>query len=60
MPSLALLLQRLRRDDSGATAVEYGLFVALLSIVVITAVTAAGVNLYAVMNNISARIAAAK
>ncbi len=51
------LLQSFGRQHGGATAVEYGLLVALLSMVVIAAVTSAGVNLYGVMNTLSARIA---
>jgi pilus assembly protein Flp/PilA len=34
-----------RKDDEGATAVEYGLMVALIAVVIIAAVTALGVNL---------------
>ncbi|NMM22793.1 MAG: Flp family type IVb pilin [Phycicoccus sp.] len=33
------------RDDRGATAVEYGLMVALIAVVIIIAVTALGTNL---------------
>jgi pilus assembly protein Flp/PilA len=35
-------LLRLRRDESGATAVEYALIVGLIAIVIIAAVTALG------------------
>ena len=59
MRRLAHALRRFARCQRGATVVEYGLLVAMLSIVVIGAVTAAGVSLYGVMNNMSARIAAA-
>ena len=38
-------LSRLMRDDSGATAIEYGLIAALISVVIITAVTLVGTNL---------------
>ena len=34
-----------KRDDKGATAVEYGLMVALIAVVIITAVTTLGTNL---------------
>lgn len=37
-----LLTRTLRRDDRGATAVEYGLMVALIALAVIVAVTALG------------------
>jgi pilus assembly protein Flp/PilA len=33
------------KDESGATAVEYGLMVALIAVVIITAVTLVGTNL---------------
>jgi pilus assembly protein Flp/PilA len=39
------------RDDSGATAVEYGLMVALIAIVIIGAVTLLGGNLSTLFNN---------
>ena len=32
-------------DESGATAIEYGLIAALISVVIITAVTTVGTNL---------------
>ncbi|MBN9320270.1 MAG: fimbrial protein [Caulobacterales bacterium 68-7] len=33
------------KDESGATAIEYGLIVALIAVVIITAVTTLGTNL---------------
>ena len=33
------------RDESGATAIEYGLIAALIAVVIITAVTDVGTNL---------------
>lgn len=41
------------RDDRGATAMEYGLIVALISLVVIAAVTSTGKVLWTTMSNIS-------
>lgn len=35
-------VSRLRRDESGATAIEYGLICALIFVVILTAVTAFG------------------
>jgi len=40
-----------RRDDRGATAVEYGLMVALIAIVIIVAVALLGSNLSTLFNN---------
>ena len=39
------LKHRLHREERGASAVEYGLLVALIAVVIITAVTAIGTNL---------------
>ncbi|MET9232483.1 Flp family type IVb pilin [Lentzea sp. NPDC003310] len=43
-------------DDRGATAVEYGLMVALIAIIIIAGVTAVGVNLLALFNDIAAEL----
>ena len=39
------LISRFVRDESGATAIEYGLIAALIAVVIITGVTAVGTNL---------------
>ncbi len=39
------LFSRFIRDESGATAIEYGLIVALIAVVIIGAVTTLGTNL---------------
>jgi pilus assembly protein Flp/PilA len=44
------------RSDRGATAVEYGLMVALIAIVVIVAVTALGKNLSTLFNTVSTSV----
>jgi pilus assembly protein Flp/PilA len=45
-PSPAMtFLKRFAADDSGATAIEYGLIAALIAVVIITAVTSVGTNL---------------
>ena len=36
---------RFAHDDSGATAIEYGLIAGLIAVVIITAVTTVGTNL---------------
>ena len=46
-------------DETGATAVEYGLIVALIAVVIITAVTAVGTNLSAKFTAVSTNIAGA-
>jgi pilus assembly protein Flp/PilA len=50
-------LARLRiRSDRGATAVEYGLMVALIAIVIIGAVTFLGSNLSTLFNNVATSV----
>lgn len=39
------LINSMRTEDEGATAVEYGLLVSLIAVAVITAVTLIGTNL---------------
>ena len=41
-----------RKDDKGATAVEYGLMVALIAVVIIAAVTLLGTKLSTLFNNV--------
>lgn len=48
-----LLNRDLNRDDRGATAVEYGLLVALIALVIIGAVVLLGGNLKNVFNNVA-------
>ncbi len=49
-------LRRLWRDEEGATAVEYGLMVALIAAVIITAVTLLGTNLSTLFNQVAGAI----
>jgi pilus assembly protein Flp/PilA len=41
------------KDEEGATAVEYGLLVALIAVVIIAAVTLIGTNLSARLNEVA-------
>jgi pilus assembly protein Flp/PilA len=50
------LLQRFRRDDSGAAMVEYGLLVALIALVVAAGATVLGTDLLALFNNVANRV----
>jgi pilus assembly protein Flp/PilA len=45
-------MTKLLSDRDGATAIEYGLIAALISVVIITAVTLVGTQLSAVFNSI--------
>ncbi|GAA3454765.1 MULTISPECIES: Flp family type IVb pilin [Dactylosporangium] len=44
------------RGEDGATAVEYGLLVALIAVVIVTAVTLLGNNLSTLFNQIAAKV----
>ncbi|HEX9243682.1 MAG TPA: Flp family type IVb pilin [Anaeromyxobacter sp.] len=49
-------LLKLWRDDEAPTAVEYGLMVALIAIVIITAVALLGTNVQATFNTMAAAL----
>jgi pilus assembly protein Flp/PilA len=52
-------LQRLHKDESGVTAIEYGLIAALIAVVIITAVGLVGTELTDTFTTISTKLAAA-
>lgn len=47
------LMTKLFKDESGATAIEYGLIAALISVVAIVAMTTLGKNLNTVFGNVA-------
>ena len=47
---------RFIRDCSGATAIEYGLIAALISVVIITAVTSVGTKLSTTFTTVSGKL----
>ena len=47
------------KDEEGATAVEYGLMVALIAVVIIVAVALLGTNLRDKFNDVATRVGAA-
>ncbi|MGH6837603.1 MAG: Flp family type IVb pilin [Methylocella sp.] len=51
------LLHRFIGDQSGVTAIEYGLIAALIAVVIIVAVTLVGTDLSATFNAIAANLA---
>ena len=53
------LFVRFLKDESGVTAIEYGLIAGLISIVIILSVTAIGTSLQGVFQNIANALAAA-
>jgi pilus assembly protein Flp/PilA len=50
---MTLTLVRLLRDEDGATAIEYGLIAALISTVIIVAITFVGTQLSSVFNSVA-------
>jgi len=46
-------LSRFARDDSGATAIEYGLIAALVSVVIIGVLTTLGTRLQATFTSVN-------
>jgi pilus assembly protein Flp/PilA len=50
------LFSRFVRDESGATAIEYGLIAALIAVVIIGAVTAIGTGLSTTFNSVSGKL----
>ena len=44
------------RSEKGATAVEYGIMVALIAVVIIVAVTLLGGNLSSMFNNVAGKV----
>ena len=50
------LVLRFANDQSGVTAIEYGLIAALIAVVIITAVTSVGTNLTATFTGIASAL----
>ncbi len=53
------ILTRFLQDDSGATAIEYGLIAALVSVAAIGALTAMGNSLSTMFNTVSTALSTA-
>jgi pilus assembly protein Flp/PilA len=49
-------LARFAQDESGATAIEYGLIAALIGLAIVTGATLVGNNLDALFQNIGGRL----
>ena len=50
------LVSRFIKDESGATAIEYGLIAALIAVVIIAGVTTLGANLNTTFTNLSGNV----
>jgi pilus assembly protein Flp/PilA len=48
--------RRLLRDDSGATAIEYGLIAALIAVAAIAALSLVGTNLSGIFNTVATQL----
>ena len=53
---MSKLISRFVRDESGATAIEYGLIAALIAVVIITALTTLGTTLNAKFASIASTL----
>ncbi|MCA1300797.1 Flp family type IVb pilin [Stappia indica] len=53
------LLARFAKDESGATAIEYGLIAGLISIAIVTAVAAAGGSVASIFGKVSTALGTA-
>lgn len=53
------VLARFMKDESGATAIEYGLIAALISITIITAATSIGTGIATKFTSVSSAVASA-
>jgi pilus assembly protein Flp/PilA len=50
------VIRSIFKDESGATAIEYGLIAALISVAAITAFTTVGTKLSGMMTNVSTNL----
>ncbi len=50
------LFARFVSDESGATAIEYGLIAALISVAIISAATTLGTNISSTFNKVAAKM----
>jgi len=51
-----VLLRQLIDDESGATAIEYGLIAALIAVVIISAISSVGTKLSSTFATVSGRL----
>jgi pilus assembly protein Flp/PilA len=59
MRSISNFTSRFAKNESGATAIEYGLIAALISVTIIVAVTAVGTALNGIFNAVQVALNAA-
>jgi len=56
MTGMKTLIHRFAKDESGVTAIEYGLIAALIAVVIIGAVTLVGGSLTPVFNAVAGSV----
>lgn len=54
--TLCSIVRNLRRDEEGATMVEYGLLVALIAMVALAGISILGVNLHSVYTAVAGSV----
>jgi len=54
------MFSKFLKDESGATAIEYGLIAAFIAVAIITAVTTLGTNLTTTFTDVGTKIAPAE
>ena len=50
---MSKFIAKFRKDENGATAIEYGLIAGLIAVVIITALTLVGEDLTNMFNNVA-------
>jgi len=53
---MSKFITRFLKDESGATAIEYGLIAALIAVVLVTGVTAVGTKLSGTFNTVQTKL----
>ena len=53
---MSKFIARIAKDESGATAIEYGLIAALVAVVLVTALTAMGTKLSGTFTTVSSKL----
>jgi len=56
---MSKFVSRFVKDESGATAIEYGLIAALIAVAIVTAVTTIGTNLNSTFNAVGTKLSTA-
>jgi pilus assembly protein Flp/PilA len=54
--SMSAIFSRVLHAENGATAIEYGLVAALISVVIISAITAVGTSLSATFSSVASAL----